>query len=208
MHQDARAVTAGAGAKQILVKAALLIAHVSQYFPVIMGSEDAKQRKILAGLAAVLGLDGCADDPLAVLKATAETLGCTVADDGTTKLAVRERSQFGRTLGSLCSPQPILKVLGPHILKVWNACRTSRSPLAHAAQSGGGSGAAVRPRRRPRRAARRRRRRRLTMMMTAATAAMGSRRRLRAAMRRWRWAAPPRGRPAPLPAATGALLRP
>ncbi|KAL4421692.1 hypothetical protein ABPG77_010636 [Micractinium sp. CCAP 211/92] len=52
-----------------------------------MGSKEDKQRKILLGLAAVLGLDGSADDPLAVLKATAETLGCTVADDGTTQLA-------------------------------------------------------------------------------------------------------------------------
>lgn len=71
-----------------------------------MGSKEDKQRKILLGLAAVLGLDGSADDPLAVLKATAETLGCTVADDGTTQLAVRIDHIFSERLAAPAALNP------------------------------------------------------------------------------------------------------
>lgn len=57
----------------------------------------------------MLGLDGSGDDPLAVLKATAETLGCTVADDGTTKLAVRSDHMLHESLASSAAFNPGLE---------------------------------------------------------------------------------------------------
>ena len=49
-----------------------------------MGAKT-KERRVIQGLASFLGLDSEAD-AWTVLKTAAETLGCTVANDGTTSL--------------------------------------------------------------------------------------------------------------------------
>lgn len=51
-----------------------------------MAASKARQRNLIQSLAGVVGLDGEAD-PFDVLKGVAETLGMTVADDGTAVLA-------------------------------------------------------------------------------------------------------------------------
>lgn len=51
-----------------------------------MAASKARQRNLIQSLANVVGLDGEAD-PFDVLKGVAETLGMTVADDGTAVLA-------------------------------------------------------------------------------------------------------------------------
>jgi hypothetical protein len=51
-----------------------------------MSAARAKQLRIVQGLASVVGLDPESADPYDVLKTVAETLGCSVGDDGTTAL--------------------------------------------------------------------------------------------------------------------------
>lgn len=51
-----------------------------------MAASKARQRNLIQSLAGVVGLDGQAD-PFDVLKGVAETLGMSVAEDGTAVLA-------------------------------------------------------------------------------------------------------------------------
>lgn len=61
-----------------------------------MAASKARQRNLIQSLAGVVGLDGEAD-PFDVLKGVAETLGMSVADDGTAVLA-----EVRRCLAACC----------------------------------------------------------------------------------------------------------
>jgi hypothetical protein len=72
-----------------------------------MSAARAKQLRIVQGLASVVGLDPESADPYDVLKTVAETLGCSVGDDGTT--ALTEVIKVGAS--QLCEASPALKPL-------------------------------------------------------------------------------------------------